>query len=88
MEHEIVKMRALDPKEMAASFALAVTEQSVDENSWIIKNGDESLYQTLLLLFPEVAFTAFPISNLLKFEIRYVVTIRFFNQNQRANDID
>jgi hypothetical protein len=47
-------MRVQNPRELAASFALAVTEAPRHGFSWIAKNGDESPFRVLQQLLPEV----------------------------------
>jgi hypothetical protein len=47
-------MRVQNPRELAASFALAVTEETIPGNGIIAKNGEESLFRTLQLLLPQV----------------------------------
>ena len=43
-----------NPKDLAAEFACAVTEHSTNEADWVARNGDESLFQTLQRMLPEV----------------------------------
>jgi hypothetical protein len=43
-----------NPRALAASFALAVTEAPRHGFSWIAKNGDESPFRVLQQLLPEV----------------------------------
>jgi hypothetical protein len=47
-----------NPRELAASFALVVTEPVQIGSSWIAKNGDESLFRTFQSLLPQVFFDA------------------------------
>ena len=41
-------------RELAASFATAVTEQTPVGYGWIAKNGEESLYRIFQQLLPQV----------------------------------
>jgi hypothetical protein len=43
--------------DFAAAFACAVTAVSTDENAWVAKNGDESVFSVMSQLFPQVAFS-------------------------------
>lgn len=43
-----------DPRDFAASFALAVTEPTGLGHGLIVKHGEESLFRTLQLLLPQV----------------------------------
>ena len=47
-------MQIQNPRELAASFALLVTERTHPGAGMIAKNGDESLFQILKLLVPQV----------------------------------
>ena len=44
-----------NPKELAAEFSNAVTEHSSNPMDWVARNGDESLFQTLKKIVPEVS---------------------------------
>ena len=60
MNRETIEEEQIDDvKAFAAAFALAVTEVSYGENSLIAKNGDESLYTVLELVFPQVGLSRF-----------------------------
>ena len=43
-----------NPRELAGDFACAVTEHSTNQMDWVARNGDESLFQTLQRIVPEV----------------------------------
>ncbi len=43
-----------NPKDLAAEFACAVTVYSANQSDWVARNGDESIYQTLRRILPEV----------------------------------
>ena len=45
-----------NPKELAADFACTVTECSSNSMDWVARNGDESLFQTLKMILPEVSY--------------------------------
>ena len=53
-----IRKRAIivNPKELAAEFANAVTEYSSNQMDWVARNGDESLFSTLTRIMPEVFF--------------------------------
>ena len=53
-------MNEITVREFAALFAMTVTEQTSSE-SWIAKNGSESLFSVFSIILPQVfAFIIFP----------------------------
>ncbi len=46
--------RIENPRQLAASFALAVTAQTAVGRGWIARNGDESLFRALQRILPQV----------------------------------
>ena len=49
-----VDAQIYDAKEFSASFACAVTRATGNEEDCIAKNGDESLFELMLKIFPQV----------------------------------
>jgi hypothetical protein len=49
-----VDAQIYDAKEFSASFACAVTRATGNEQDCIAKNGDESLFEVMLKIFPQV----------------------------------
>jgi hypothetical protein len=45
-----------DAKEFSVSFASAVTERTGNEEDYIAKNGDESLFELMRKISPQVSF--------------------------------
>ena len=48
------KLPIRDIRDFSIAFALAVTQQSSQENDFVAKKGDEGLYAVLVQIFPQV----------------------------------
>jgi hypothetical protein len=50
-----VDAQIYDAKQFSVSFACAVTRATGNEEDCIAKNGDESLFELMLKIFPQVS---------------------------------
>jgi hypothetical protein len=80
MRSSPVDTQICDAKEFAMSFACAVTATTEIEETCIAKNGDESLFELMRRIFPQVSNDK-PTQYLRLFEIRHMSITKFVNKS-------